>query len=108
MAIAFAKYLGVLVPSLGEANVLARIPLGRAAARWPPRPTCPIACCALELNSAQLVACGVIALLTGVNIRGVREGALVQNLFTVLKVAALVALIVAGLARCRGSPTSSR
>ena len=28
VAIAFAKYLGVLVPSLGEANVLARIPLG--------------------------------------------------------------------------------
>ena len=29
-----------------------------------------------ELNSAQLVACGAIALLTGVNIRGVREGAM--------------------------------
>ena len=57
----------------------------------------------VELNSAQLVACGVIALLTGVNIRGVREGAFVQNLFTVLKVAALVALIVAGLGRSGGS-----
>jgi APA family basic amino acid/polyamine antiporter len=38
-----------------------------------------------------------------VNIRGVREGALVQNLFTVLKVAALVALIVAGLVAFNGS-----
>ena len=55
----------------------------------------------LELNSAQLVACGVIALLTGINIRGVRQGAVVQNLFTVLKVAALVALIVAGLSHVR-------
>ena len=36
------------------------------------------------------------------NIRGVREGAFVQNLFTVLKVAALVALIVAGLSRSGG------
>jgi APA family basic amino acid/polyamine antiporter len=57
----------------------------------------------LEFNSAQLVACGVIALLTGVNIRGVREGAFVQNLFTVVKVAALVALIAVGLARPGGS-----
>ena len=53
----------------------------------------------LQVNSAQLVACGVIGLLTAVNIRGVREGTLVQNVFTVLKVAALVALIAAGLLR---------
>jgi APA family basic amino acid/polyamine antiporter len=51
----------------------------------------------LPINSAQLVACGVIVLLTGVNIRGLREGVWVQNLFTVLKMAALAALIVAGL-----------
>jgi basic amino acid/polyamine antiporter, APA family len=101
VAIAFAKYLGVLVPALGEANVLLRIPLGEllpAAAQL-----CVPHCLQhFELNSAQLVACGAIALLTGVNIRGVREGALVQNVFTVLKVAALVALIVAGLARSHG------
>ena len=101
VAIAFAKYLGVLVPSLGEANVLARIPLGELL---PLAAQAHVPHCLLhfELNSAQLVACGVIALLTGVNIRGVREGAFVQNLFTVLKVAALVALIVAGLSRCGG------
>ena len=32
VAIAFAKYLGVLVPTLGEANVLAVDPAGRPAA----------------------------------------------------------------------------
>ena len=98
VAIAFAKYLGVLVPSLGEANVLARIPLGELLplATQAHLPQCLLH---FELNSAQLVACGVIALLTGVNMRGVREGAFVQNLFTVLKVAALAALIVAGLSR---------
>jgi APA family basic amino acid/polyamine antiporter len=101
VAIAFAKYLGVLVPSLGEANVLARVPLGELL---PMAARTHVPHCLLhgELNSAQLVACGVIALLTGVNIRGVREGAFVQNLFTVLKVAALVALIVAGLSRGGG------
>jgi len=101
VAIAFAKYLGALVPRLGENNVLLRLPLGEllplaAQSHWPP--------CLLhfELNSAQVVACGVIALLTGINMRGVREGAFVQNLFTVLKVLALVALIAAGLSRAGG------
>jgi APA family basic amino acid/polyamine antiporter len=102
VAIAFAKYLGVLVPSLGEANVLARVPLAELLP-LAVQSHSPHGLLHLELNSAQLVACGVIALLTGVNIRGVREGAFVQNLFTVLKVAALVALIVAGLSRSGGS-----
>ena len=102
VAIAFAKYLGVLVPRLGEDNVLARFPLGELLplAAQAHLPHCLLH---LELNSAQLVACGVIALLTAVNIRGVREGAFVQNLFTVLKVLALVALIAAGLSRAGGA-----
>ena len=102
VAIAFAKYLGVLVPSLGEEVLLARIPLGELLplAVQSHLPHCLLH---LELNSAQVVACGVIALLTGVNMRGVREGALVQNLFTVLKIAALAALIVAGLSRSGGA-----
>ncbi len=81
--------------------MLARIPLGELL---PMAAQAHVPHCLLrfELNSAQLVACGVIALLTGVNIRGVREGAFVQNLFTVLEVAALVTLIVAGLSRSGG------
>lgn len=102
VAIAFAKYLGALLPSLGEANVLLHIPLGELAS--PAVQACVPHCLLhFELSSAQLVACGVIALLTGVNIRGVREGALVQNVFTVLKVAALVALIAAGLASAKSA-----
>ena len=46
----------------------------------------------------------VIVLLTAVNIRGLREGVWVQNVFTVLKVAALAALILAGLWHGIGSP----
>jgi APA family basic amino acid/polyamine antiporter len=104
VAIAFAKYLGVLVPRLGEDHVLAHIPLGELL----PAATqahLPQSLLNFQLNSAQLVACGVIAALTAVNVRGVREGAMVQNLFTVLKVAALIALIVAGLSRA-GSGTA--
>ena len=58
---------------------------------------------AFQINSAQLVGCVVIAFLTMVNLRGLREGALVQNLFTVLKAAALLALIVAGLTHFRSA-----
>jgi len=102
VALAFAKYLGSLVPIFGESKHMATIPLGDllplAAQVHVPEYLRHI-----EINSAQLVACGVIALLTAVNIRGVREGIFVQNLFTVLKVAALGALIVAGLARSGGA-----
>jgi basic amino acid/polyamine antiporter, APA family len=102
VAIAFAKYLGVFVPALGESHELVTIPLGELL------PASVQACLPsflqhLTINSAQVVACGLIVLLTAVNIRGVREGALVQNLFTVLKVAALGALIVAGLAHSGGA-----
>jgi APA family basic amino acid/polyamine antiporter len=100
VAIAFAKYLGSLAPVFGESNVLMTIPLGNLLPLDPQ--VVPECLRRLDINSAQLVACGVIALLTGVNIRGVREGAFVQNLFTVLKVAALGALIAAGLAHSGG------
>jgi len=101
VAIAFAKCLGTLAPCLGESYALLSIPLGSLL---PPAVHAHLPDCFLffELNSAQVVGCGVIALLTGINILGVREGAYVQNLFTVLKVVALVALIAAGLHRAGG------
>ena len=44
------------------------------------------------------VAVGAIVLLAGINYYGIRAGAFVQNVFTVLKLAAVVAVVVAGLA----------
>jgi len=43
------------------------------------------------------VAVGAIVLLAGINYVGVKPGAVTQNIFTVLKLAALAALIVVGL-----------
>ena len=43
------------------------------------------------------VAIGAIALLTAINYVGVKPAAITQNVFTILKLAALTALIVAGL-----------
>jgi basic amino acid/polyamine antiporter, APA family len=103
VAIAFAKYLGSFVPGCGETNILATIPLGSLLPAGA-QSLVPHALERLDINSAQLVAGGVIVLLTAVNIRGLREGVWVQNVFTVLKVAALAALIVAGLWHGLGSP----
>jgi APA family basic amino acid/polyamine antiporter len=103
VAIAFGKYLGSLVPGCGEDHVLASIPLGNllpvaVQAHVPKGLEC------LQINSAQVAAGAVIVLLTAVNIRGLREGVWVQNVFTVLKVTALAALIIAGLSHGLSSP----
>lgn len=57
-------------------------------------------------GEAVVVPLAIVAilLLTAINILGVRPGAVTQNVFTVLKIGALVSLIVAGLA---ASPSTS-
>jgi APA family basic amino acid/polyamine antiporter len=88
VAIAFSKYLGVFFPFLGEANKLFSVGLfGRT----------------LSLSTAQVSAMLCIALLTAVNIRGVRAGATLQNIFTITKVLAMVLLILAAFLFFRGS-----
>lgn len=88
VAIAFAKYLGVFFPFLGEARKLFSLDLfGRG----------------FSLSTAQAAAILCIALLTAVNIRGVRAGAVLQNVFTITKVAAMLLLVVAAFAFFRGS-----
>ncbi|MBZ0120731.1 MAG: amino acid permease [Sandaracinaceae bacterium] len=87
VSIAFAKYLGVLGLPVGEGDVL--VALG------------PV-----SISSASVVACVVIALLTLVNCLGVKEGSILQDVLTVLKVAAVVALIGVGLTSGAGSASS--
>jgi len=48
------------------------------------------------------LAVGAIAFIVGVNLFGIRAGALMQNIFTMLKLAAIVLLIVVGLVLARG------
>jgi APA family basic amino acid/polyamine antiporter len=84
VAIAFAKFLGGIGVRAGERDVL--LSLG-----------------AFALSRAQAVAVLVIALLTWINTRGVREGALVQNVMTLLKVGAIALLVIAAFASGRGS-----
>ena len=84
VAVAFARFLGVLVPGIAEDQYLVA-PIHLSAGY------------AVSLSTAQLVGVLLIALLTWTNTRGLEYGRIVQNVFTTAKVGALAALIVAGL-----------
>jgi APA family basic amino acid/polyamine antiporter len=62
------------------------------------------ACAAIGLPVAYVkpVAVGAIVFIVAVNFRGIRAGALVQNIFTLLKLGAVALLIVVGLVLARG------
>ena len=53
------------------------------------------------------VAAGAILLLTGINVLGIRPGAVTTNLFTILKLAALAFLVVIGLGSAAAPATAS-
>jgi APA family basic amino acid/polyamine antiporter len=78
VAVAFAKFTAVLIPWFGETNILATI-------------------FGLKISAAQVLAIVSVAFLTYVNMRGLREGKIVQNIFTITKTLALVGLILLGI-----------
>lgn len=82
VGVAFGEYLGAFVPSISTTHVVFALPLG--AWTW-------------QINAVQLVGAASIVILTAVNYFGLKEGAGVQNALTVLKVAVVVLLCVAGL-----------
>ncbi|MEW6654235.1 MAG: amino acid permease [Bacteroidota bacterium] len=77
VAVAFAKFTGVIIPWFSTNNILVELPV-------------------LKISSAQLLAIGSVLFLTYVNARGVKEGRTVQNVFTFSKTIALFGLIVLG------------
>ncbi len=84
VAVAFARFLGVLWPSISEDKYL--LSPVRFSTHY-----------ALSLSTAQLLALLAIVLLTFANTRGLRYGKIVQNVFTVSKMGALAGLILLGL-----------
>jgi APA family basic amino acid/polyamine antiporter len=84
VAVAFARFTGVLVPVVAEDHYLiAPIHLSTGYA--------------VSLSTAQLLGVVLIALLTWTNTRGLQYGRIVQNVFTTAKTGAVIALIVVGL-----------
>ena len=87
VAVAFAKTLGFFVPGVGEEHVLVTL-LGTT------------------FSTAQLVALVVVAVLTWLNVTGLRAGATVQNLFTLAKLAALGILVAMAVVTAKGSASN--
>jgi APA family basic amino acid/polyamine antiporter len=79
VAVAFAKFTGVFVPWVSAHHYL--VGSGR-----------------IGLTTQQALAIAVLALLSWSNTLGIRMGAIVQNVFTVAKTAALLGLVVLGFA----------
>lgn len=78
VGVAFAKFTAYIFPSLSDENVLWDLGYVR-------------------INAAQLVAIATIVILTWFNSRGVKNGKIIQTVFTVVKILSLGGLIVMGL-----------
>ena len=79
VAIAFAKFTGVLIPEyISDAIVLADLGF-------------------LQFTSQQLLAILLIVFLTYINLQGVRNAKIIQTTFTLAKIISLLGLIVLGV-----------
>jgi APA family basic amino acid/polyamine antiporter len=84
VAIAFARFTGVVFPWISESRYLIR-------------PMQVFPGYALSLSTAQSLALVVILLTAVINSRGVQWGKIVQNIFTVAKLTGMVALLGLGI-----------
>ncbi|MGI4872431.1 MAG: APC family permease [Janthinobacterium lividum] len=82
VAVAFAKFTGVLWPWSSVKNILFDAYLGK----WH-----------FEFSTAQLLAIFLIIGITAINARGVQAGKLIQNVLSSTKLVALALLIIFGL-----------
>jgi APA family basic amino acid/polyamine antiporter len=77
VGVAFSRYTAYLIPEVGENNILFNI--GK-----------------FDVSAAQLLAIGIIAILTYTNTRGIKEGKFIQTTFTTIKLLSLFGLIILG------------
>jgi len=78
VAMAFAKFAGVLIPWFSEGNILLNLGF-------------------IKISTVHLLAITMILVLTFNNLQGIRNGKWVQNIFTFLKVGLLIGFIILGL-----------
>src|SRR5467141_4591650 len=84
VAVGFARYLGVLWPSISPTD-------------WIIPPIARSSTYAISMSVQQLVAVLMIVFITFLNTLGVRLGKLIQNIFTSAKTLALLGLIILGI-----------
>jgi APA family basic amino acid/polyamine antiporter len=92
IAVAFSTYLGYFIPALNPANTMLK-------GEW------SLFGHSMEFSFGwiQIVAIATIALVTYINVRGVKFGGWVMDIFTTAKVVALVGLILAVVFSGKGS-----
>jgi basic amino acid/polyamine antiporter, APA family len=78
VAVAFAKFTGVLVPWFSEQHTI-------------------FSTVTFHITAAQILAISSVVLLTYVNMRGLQEGKIVQNIFTSTKIVALLGFVLLAL-----------
>jgi basic amino acid/polyamine antiporter, APA family len=93
VGVAFGKFLGVFFPSISSTHWILHF--------WkvPPLHLGPMVLGNMEvgLNTQNLMSILLVIVLSVINIFGLRTGALIQNVFTFAKVAALLGLVGLGL-----------
>jgi len=94
VAMAFAKYLGRLLPALSESRFILG-PLDLPALQLGAHIT--VGPYHFGVTPARLCAIALILFLSAVNVYGARLGARIQNTFTLAKLGSLAALILVGL-----------
>ena len=78
VGVAFSKFTAYLIPGLSEDNIL-------------------LSAGFLKISAAQVVSIVLIVFLTWNNTRGIKEGKIIQTLFTSVKLLSLFGLIICGL-----------
>ncbi|MDB4926941.1 APC family permease [Mucilaginibacter sp.] len=87
VGVAFSKFTAYLIPAVSEDNIIFSTMLGS----WH-----------FTISAAQCVSIVLIILLTFINTRGVKSGKIIQNTFTLTKLASLFGLIIFGLIMLKG------
>src|SRR4029079_2228651 len=93
IAVGFGEYLGAFFPFWSTQHLLASLPIGSYASTLFPFGS-PHWSYVWTFSGGQLAAMLTTLLLTTINHFGVREGAWVQNLLTVLKIGAIAAFVL--------------
>lgn len=78
VSVAFARFLGVLFPHISNSSKL-------------------ISLAGVSLSTEQIIAIFMLIVLSAINTRGIKTGAILQNIFTITKIIALIAIIACGL-----------
>ena len=87
VGVAFSKFTAYLIPAVSEDNILVSTMIGS----WH-----------FTISAAQIVSIVLIIFLTYINTRGVKSGKIIQNTFTITKLASLFGLIIFGFIMLKG------